>query len=101
MLGSLGYPWVRLQTRWAAQMHVTLLEISHVHSREQLLAPSTLPHILFFFTTPLHVHSSQGCAHMQLLLRETDGVQETLMVQKLWPGREPCSVPGEDNGEAD
>lgn len=100
MLGSLGYPWVRLQTRGAA--HVTLLEIPHVRSREQLLAPPPCLTSSFFsprlstFTAPKDVHTHSSCSGKQMKTRKT------LIFQKLWPGWEPASsVPGEDNGEGD
>ena len=85
MLGSLGYQWGRSQTHGAAQMlapplpaHVTLVAIAHMRSRDQLLAPSALPQVLslFSFHYTFHILSSQGHAHTELLLRETDEAQE-------------------------
>lgn len=101
MLGSLGYQWVR-SDHGATQMHapplpahVTLVEIPHVPSRDQLLAPSALPHVLSLFTMPLSftvhkdVHTWSSCSGKQMKPRKT------LVFQKLQPGWEPaCSVPG-------
>lgn len=99
---ELGLSVGEITDHGATQMHapplpapVTLVESPHVPSRDQLLAPSTLPHVLSLFTMPLSftahkdVHTWSSCSGKQMKPRKT------LIFQKLQPGWEPaCSVPG-------